>query len=618
MVFAALALLLAVVGLSGWAQQRQETLRAHARHALQIGQSVARLELLLQDAETGQRGYLITLRESYLAPYLKAASGVPGELDTLSRLTAGSPQQAVAMTAIREDVTAKLGELAETIELARQGDKPGALGIVLGDTGKVVMDRIRATLDQLSSEEAAKLAGQQTVIDQSGHQVRYIIWAAAALIIVLGALIFVTFRRYTRELEASHVELQTNNAALVSEIATRKAIEGQLVQSQKMEAVGQLTGGIAHDFNNMLAVVISALTLLKRKLAKQEGPDNKDIEQFADAAIDGARRAAALTNRLLAYSRQQPLAPEVIDANRMVKNMSELLHRTLGEQIEIETVLAAGLWRTRADASQLENSIVNLAVNARDAMTGEGMTGGKITIETANVHLDDAYAAGNVGAAPGQHVLIAVSDTGPGMKPEVLARAFDPFFTTKPVGKGTGLGLSQVYGFVKQSGGHIKIYSEIGEGTVVKIYLPRSFATGDAPDVAKTEVVGALAPPVDPATVVLVVEDDAQVRVVTVASLRELGYVVIQAGRPSEALTLLQQQPRIDLMFTDVVMPEMSGRKLADEARKLRPEMKLLFTTGYTQNAIVHNGILDPGTELLMKPFSVEQLAGKVAAVLAG
>jgi CheY-like chemotaxis protein len=323
-----------------------------------------------------------------------------------------------------------------------------------------------------------------------------------------------------------------------------------------------------------------------------------------------------LTNRLLAYSRQQPLAPEVIDANRMVTNMSQLLHRTLGEHIEIETVLAAGLWRTRADASQLENSVVNLAVNARDAMTGQDMSGGRITIETANVHLDDAYAASNVGVPPGQYVLIAVSDTGPGMTPEVLAKAFDPFFTTKPVGKGTGLGLSQVYGFVKQSGGHIKIYSELGDGTVVKIYLPRSFTAGDATEGATPETAATIMPPADPATVVLVVEDDAHVRVVTVASLRDLGYVVIHAGRPSEALAMVQQNSRIDLLFTDVVMPEMSGRKLADEVLKLRPDIKVLFTTGYTQNAIVHNGILNPGTDLLMKPFSVEQLAGKVASVL--
>ncbi len=290
--------------------------------------------------------------------------------------------------------------------------------------------------------------------------------------------------------------------------------------------------------------------------------------------------------------------------------MSELLHRTLGEQIELQTVLAGGLWRTLADPSQLENSVLNLAVNARDAMAG----GGKITIETANCHLDDSYAASHHGVPPGQYVLIAVSDTGPGMTPEVLAKAFDPFFTTKPAGKGTGLGLSQVYGFVKQSGGHIKIYSEIGQGTVVKIYLPRSYATGETASVPARQTLAL--PPVDSATVVLVVEDDESVRLVTVASLRELGYTVVHASRPSEALKIIEQQPRIDVLLTDVVMPEMNGRKLADIVLKSRPDLRVLFTTGYTQNAIVHNGVLDPGTELLMKPFSVDQLAVKMASVL--
>ena len=476
--------------------------------------------------------------------------------------------------------------------------------MVRAGMGRRTMDRIRVIVDAMLAEEDRLLAEREIAAGQTQMQLGAIILIASIIALTLGVLVVLALRRFTRTMTASHNALAASNRELTSEIAARRTAEQQLVQAQKMEAVGQLTGGIAHDFNNTLAVVISAMSLLKKRLER----GSYDVIQFADAAIDGARRAANLTNRLLAFSRLQPLTPEAIDANKMVSNMSELLHRTIGEQIEVETVLAAGLWRAEADPAQVESSVLNLAINARDAMP----EGGKITIETANVHLDDAYTASNHGVPPGQYVLIAVSDTGPGMTPDVLARAFDPFFTTKPVGKGTGLGLSQVYGFVKQSNGHIKIYSELGSGTAVKIYLPRSHRQEAAERVRDT----AELPPVDAATVVLVVEDDDHVRVVTVATLRELGYTVLHADRPSKALELLQATPRIDLLFTDVIMPEMNGRKLADEVLKQKPDTIVLFTTGYTQNAIVHNGVLDPGTDLLMKPFSVEQLAHKVAAVL--
>ncbi|MEQ1785043.1 MAG: ATP-binding protein, partial [Hyphomonadaceae bacterium] len=374
----------------------------------------------------------------------------------------------------------------------------------------------------------------------------------------------------------------------------------------KMEAVGQLTGGLAHDFNNMMAVILSATSLMRRRLAAGD----TDVGKFVDAAEDGAKRAATLTARLLAFARKQPLSPETLDANRLVANMSELLRRTLGEQVSIETVLAGGLWSVLADPSQLENSLLNLAVNARDAMPD----GGRITIETSNTHLDDAYAARQAEVAPGQYVMIAVTDNGPGMPPEVLAKAFEPFFTTKPVGKGTGLGLSQVFGFVKQSKGHIKIYSEPGEGTSIKIYLPR--ARTDATDVKADAPKEPVKAPQEGA-IILVVEDDEHVRDVTVAMLRDLGYVVVHASRPSEALEKLATLARIDLLFTDVVMPEMNGRHLADKAIAMRPGLKVIFATGYTQNAIVHNGILDPGTDLLVKPFSIDTVAAKIARTLA-
>lgn len=382
--------------------------------------------------------------------------------------------------------------------------------------------------------------------------------------------------------------------------------ESRLRQAQKMEAVGQLTGGIAHDFNNMLAVIISGLTLMQRRLARGD----TNIAPYIDGAMDGAHRAAALTERLLAFARQQPLAPQIVDANSLINGMSELLLRALGEPIRVEMVRGAGLWRTHVDPNQLENALINLAVNARDAMPG----GGRLTIETANAFIDDAYGAEHE-VQPGQYVLIAVTDTGDGMTPEVLARAFDPFFTTKGVGRGTGLGLSQVFGFVRQSGGHVKIYSEPGHGTCVKIYLPRHY--GDAlPYQRRSEAKpGQVA---RPGEVVLVVEDEERVRRFSVEALRELGYTVVEAASGLEALSLIEAGCRPSLMFTDVVMPEMTGRQLADKAQALLPGLKVLYTTGYTRNAVVHNGVLDPGTHFLQKPFGLDALAAKVRETLDG
>ncbi len=382
--------------------------------------------------------------------------------------------------------------------------------------------------------------------------------------------------------------------------------EAQLRQAQKMEAVGQLTGGIAHDFNNMLSIVISSLGLLKRRLAKGD----TNVERFADSALEGANRAASLTHRLLAFSRQQPLKPEPIEPGRLVSNLSEMIMRTLGEIIRVETVLGAGLWRTHADPHQLESAILNLAVNARDAMP----EGGKLTIETANSDLDSRYAALHPGVSAGQYVMIAVTDTGAGMPPDIVAKAFDPFFTTKEVGKGTGLGLSQVYGFVRQSGGHVKIYSEIGQGTTVKLYLPR-FVGQDRGEAMLDARPLAYA---DEAITILIVEDEPAVRQLGVEALTELGYRVLEAEGAATALRLLDRHKEVSLLFTDVVMPEVNGRILAEEAKRRRPDLKVLFTTGYTRNAVVHNGVLDHGVDLIGKPFTIEQLSAKLRAVLEG
>ncbi len=322
-----------------------------------------------------------------------------------------------------------------------------------------------------------------------------------------------------------------------------------------------------------------------------------------------AQRAASLTQRLLAFARRQPLSPVPLDANRLVSGMSDLLRRSIVETIHIETVLAGGLWRTHADPNQLENAILNIAINARDAMPG----GGRLTIETTNAHLDEAYAASHAEVAAGQYVMIALTDTGTGMAPDIAERAFEPFFTTKPAGQGTGLGLSQVYGFIKQSKGHVKIYSEPGRGTTVKLYLPRFFEAGEDLRLAR-DVLPPL--PTGDQETILVVEDEDKVREFLVRSLRELGYRVYAAENALQGLRLLDAHADLALLFTDVVMPEMDGRKLADEARRRRPGLKILFTTGYTRNAIVHNGVLDAGVHLISKPFTLDQLAAKLREVL--
>ena len=388
-------------------------------------------------------------------------------------------------------------------------------------------------------------------------------------------------------------------------MAEREKAETALRQSQKMEAIGRLTGGIAHDFNNMLAIVLGSLDLLIRRFPEAD----PNLLRFAENAASGARRAAALTQRLLAFSRLQPLNPKSANIAKSITDMSDLLRRTLGETIVIEAVSAGGLWRAHIDLSQLETAIVNLAINARDAMPN----GGKLTIETANTYIDRSYARADEDVAPGQYVMVAITDTGTGISPEVLTQVFEPFFTTKPQGLGTGLGLSQVHGFIKQSGGHVRIYSEVGIGTTVKLYLPRSTESGTAePPSPQT----ALRKNGRKNVTVLLAEDEDGVRDFTVEALAELGYDVIAAENGAEALRLLGGHPQVSVLLTDVVMPEMNGRQLAEEALRRAPSLRVLFMTGYTRNAIVHNGVLDTGTHLLSKPFTVAQLEAELETVL--
>lgn len=403
-----------------------------------------------------------------------------------------------------------------------------------------------------------------------------------------------------------------NFIAVGRDLTEYKARENELIhaqealrQAQKMEAVGQLTGGIAHDFNNMLAVVLGSLELLGRRV----DPDDARARHYVQAATDSAKRAANLTQRLLAFSRQQPLQPEQIDANKLVAGMSDMLRHSIGVDVRLETILADELWPVEVDPNQLESVILNLSVNARDAMPG----GGKLIIETQNADLDSRYTASELGVPAGQYVLIAITDTGAGMTPEVIAKAFDPFFTTKAVGKGTGLGLSQVYGFVKQSGGHIKIYSEVGQGSSIRIYLPRSITAAAAPGTAEaTEDL----PTSQQQEVILVVDDEPAVRQFSADALTELGYRVFDADNATVALTILRAHPEIAMLFTDIVMPDANGRVLADRAQQIRPDLKVLYTTGYTRDAVVHNGVVDKGVHLIGKPFSIDELASRVREVL--
>jgi PAS domain S-box-containing protein len=402
---------------------------------------------------------------------------------------------------------------------------------------------------------------------------------------------FIGYAKITRDI----TEKQEAAAAL------RKA-EHALVQAQKMEAIGKLTGGVAHDFNNLLQVIAGNLQLLSREVA-----GNERAERRVEGALAGVRRGAKLASQLLAFGRRQPLEPKVVNLGRFLGATADLYRRTLGDAVEVETVIAGGLWNTFVDVVQVENALLNLAINARDAMNGVG----KLTIEVGNAFLDEAYARVNADVVAGQYVLIAVSDTGTGMTPEIMAQAFEPFFSTKPEGQGTGLGLSMVYGFVKQSSGHVKIYSEPGHGTTVKLYLPRSHEAEDLLAPAETRLASG------GTETVLVAEDDEEVCATVVEMLSELGYQVLKAHDGESALAIIQSGIKIDLLFTDVVMPgPLRSPDLARKARERLPDIAVLFTSGYTQNAIVHGGRLDPGVDLLTKPYSREDLARKVRQVI--
>ncbi len=403
--------------------------------------------------------------------------------------------------------------------------------------------------------------------------------------------------------EAINANLNDRIAHAINE---RESMEAALRQSQKMEAIGQLTGGIAHDFNNLLAGIAGSLEMLRTRLAQGR---ISEVDRYVTAAQGAAKRAAALTHRLLAFARRQTLEPKPVDANRLIADMEDLIRRTMGPAITVENIGAGGLWTILVDPNQLENVLLNLCINARDAMA----EGGKLTIETGNRWLDERSAAAR-DLPPGQYVSVCVSDTGTGMSPEVMARAFDPFFTTKPLGAGTGLGLSMTYGFARQSGGQVRIYSEMGKGAMVCLYLPRYLGeatTTEVPD-HSTALVRA-----EHEEVVLIVDDESTVRMLVSDVLEELGYNSMEASDGASGLQILQSRRRVDLLITDVGLPGgINGRQMADAARKERPELQVLFITGYAENAVLSHGHLEHGMHVLTKPFSMEALARRISELL--
>ena len=575
------------------------SLEAQARAAALLGE--------VQDVELGQRGYLLTRSDAYLAPYEKARAAIPQALSSLRSHVADNPGQITQVARMSASIGDMLTASAKSVELGREGRFAEAVETMTRSGGPQTLESARASIGAFSKAESDLLNMRQAS-------------ESTARAIFLGLVLIGLLSAGGAALGALSMsgalirELKERSDALAEETQVRKEAQAMLVQTQKMESIGLLAGGIAHDFNNLMTIVIGNLDSVERRLARSQPDAPTTIARPITAALQGARRAASLTQRLLAFSRQQVLAPQQVDLNRLVGSLSDMLTRTVGETIRIETIHGSGLWPTFVDASQLENALVNLVVNARDAMP----KGGRITIETTNAYLDEAYCRQFGDVTPGQYALISVTDTGTGIPPENLTRVFEPFFTTKSAPARTGLGLAMIHGFVKQSKGHVRIYSEVGHGTTVKIYLPRmeSAARIESAPAAKREE-GAQSARALPGEVVLVVEDDDDVRDSTVALLEDLGYSVLAARNGVEALAQLKKSARIDILFTDVVLPQgMNGRALSHEAAALRPDLPVLFTTGYARNAIVHDGRLDPGVQFIAKPYTQEEIAHKLRSVI--
>ncbi|MCT9822810.1 ATP-binding protein [Pseudomonas veronii] len=460
--------------------------------------------------------------------------------------------------------------------------------------------------EQNGSSHLSGLLGNVTFLERPFHPVTLISLVTAAL---RGRRRQYDARDRLIDLSESELRLQRTLETLEQQVEERTAQlrsnEEALRQSQKMEAVGQLTGGIAHDFNNMLTGIIGSLELLRRRVSRGK---LDDLDSLIDLGVTSANRAAGLTHRLLAFSRRQSLDSKPVEINQLVTSMGELLQRSINESIALDMRLSDPLWTAEADPNQLESALLNLVINARDAMPN----GGNLTVETSNRHLDSVFTAAYGTLQPGDYVELSVSDSGCGIPESLMGRVFDPFFTTKPIGQGTGLGLSMIYGFARQSGGHVTIHSEVGKGTTVSLFLPRfvgEIVVAEAANPARLPFANA-------GETVLIVEDDPAVRVLVSAVLKELGYAFVEAGDANTALPIIESDQRIDLMISDVGLPGMNGRQLAEIGRQIRPELKVLFITGYAEHAAVRGGFLDPGMQLITKPFTFDLLTAKVREMI--
>ncbi len=460
--------------------------------------------------------------------------------------------------------------------------------------------------EQNGSSHLSGLLGNVTFLERPFHPVTLISLVSAAL---RGRRRQYEARDRLIDLSESELRLQRTLETLEQQVEERTAQlrhnEDALRQSQKMEAVGQLTGGIAHDFNNMLTGIIGSLELLRRRVSRGK---LDDLDSLIDLGVTSANRAAGLTHRLLAFSRRQSLDSKPVEINQLVTAMGELLQRSINESIKLEMRLSGELWTAEADPNQLESALLNLVINARDAMP----SGGQLVVETTNRHLDSVFTAAYGTLKPGDYLELSVSDTGCGIPESVMSRVFDPFFTTKPIGQGTGLGLSMIYGFARQSHGHVSLHSEVGKGTTVSLFLPRFVGEVTANKTADP----ALLPFANAGETVLIVEDDPAVRVLVSAVLKELGYAFVEAGDADTAVPIIESEQRIDLLISDVGLPGMNGRQLAEIGRQIRPELKVLFITGYAEHAAVRGGFLDPGMQLITKPFTFDLLTAKVREMI--
>ncbi|GLQ89839.1 CHASE3 domain-containing protein [Dyella flagellata] len=594
-IWAGLLLMLAACALATIASVNSRHANAQLNQSMQIRQAIGELFGEMRDAENGQRGYLLVGEADYLQPYLRVRRQLPDTQAELRSLIANDPIQRKLLDKLDAVVAKKMAVLAHTIELRGANDQASALAAAKAGYDLHLMDQVRQLLMQLDAYETKREAANLQRAHQWQQQLLGVIIATTLLALLLAILVI------RREVQQRY-EMQFKNAVLKEQMEHQQATEAQLRQAQKMEALGQLTGGIAHDFNNMLAIIVGNLEMAQRRLPL--GADTAD--KFINNALIGASRTAELTKRLLAFSRRQALHPTSIDVNECVQEMFTILSRTLGENITLQLMLGERVWPAFVDQPQLASAILNLAVNSRDAMEGHG----QLTIETANAYLDQSYVRQNEGVALGEYVMVSVSDTGHGMSQEVLHKVFEPYFTTKSVGKGTGLGLAQIHGFLAQSKGHTKIYSEVGVGTTVKLYLPRAEKAEPAPVAGRNSLVAAL-----PNTV-LVVEDSAEVRVFVTTAVEELGYRALQAENAEAAERVLEAHPEVSILLTDVVMPGSSGVQLADAMTGRFPELRVLLMSGYAPDIVERATQSHKHIHLLAKPFTIRQLAEALHATL--